>query len=225
MTLFIKEYDMAKQYNELVFSDNDIKHKIYKNLIGSGRQWQERGKIQLDFMIKAGLKPYHVFIDIGCGPLRAGEYFIRYLNKSCYIGFDYAQGYIDVAKYIIENNDDLKAKQPSIYLCDQFNLFDECHHTLADFGIAYSVLNQCQKGYVQAFFKNMGKSFKSGAKIYAMNDSTKWYPKWLSDSDLQVTGTYNNLESFGINVRNTLGNVAAIMVERNDNFLIELTKQ
>jgi len=225
MTLFATEDTMAKQYNELTFSEDDIKHKIYQNMIGSGRQWQERGKMQLDFMVAAGLKSHHIFIDIGCGPLRAGEYFIKYLDPSCYIGFDYSQGYIDVAQYMINHNDLLKSKNPLVIRCDLFDLMDQCSHPLADFGLAFSVLNQCQRGYVQAFFDNMGKSFKPGAKIYVMNDNMKWYPKWLSHSNLMVTQTFQNLDSFSINVRERLGRASRQMVNRNDNFLIELTKQ
>lgn len=224
MTLFTSENAMAKQYNELVFTEDDMKHELYKNMIGNGRQWQERGKLQFDFMVAAGLKPEHIFIDIGCGPLRAGKHFIRYLDKSNYIGFDYSQGYIDAAEYIIRNDPALESKKPSICLCERFNLMDTHPHPLADFGLAFSVLNQCQKGYVQAFFDNMGKSFKLGSKIYILNDNMKWYPKWLIDSDLRITKTCQNLDPFGISVRDRLGQTAVQMVERNDNFLIELEK-
>ena len=225
MTLFITANAISKEYNELTFSEDDIKHKAYQNMIGSGFQWKERGKIQLDFMVAAGLKPYHVFIDIGCGPLRAGEYFINYLNPSCYIGFDYSQGYIDVAQFIINHDNALKAKKPLVIRCDLFDLMNRYPHPLADFGLAFSVLNQCQREYVQAFFDHMGKSFKPGAKIYVMNDNMKWYPKWLPHSDLMVTQTYQDLDAFGISVQERLGRASYQIINRNDKFLIELTKQ
>lgn len=216
---------MVKQYHELSFSENDIENEKYKGLIGSGHQWKERGQLQFDFMIAAGLQPEHTFIDIGCGPLRAGEFFIKYLNKEKYIGFDYAQAYINVSHYIIDQNRKLKEKHPIVSLCTEFDLYKYLPSVKADFGLAFSVLNHCNKAEVHSFFKNMGKSFKSGAKIYVMNDNVKWYPKYLINTDLQVTNMYQSLDSFGIDLRQRLGRDAIQMIGCNNNFLIELTKE
>ena len=54
----------------------------------AGGMWEEIGKLQFDFMMQQGLKPHHVLLDIGCGPLRGGVYFIKYLDKGNYLGID-----------------------------------------------------------------------------------------------------------------------------------------
>ena len=167
----------------------------------------------------------HSFIDIGCGPLRAGEFFIKYLNESNYIGFDYAQAYIDASHYIIDKSDKLKENKPTVILCAEFNLHKHLPSLKADFGLAFSVLNHCNKLEVHSFFNNISKSFKPGARIYIMNDNVKWYPKYLIQTNLQITNIYQDLEPFGIDLRQRLGRDAVQMINQNNNFLIELTKE
>jgi hypothetical protein len=51
-------------------------------------------KLQFDFMVEVGLKPKHVFLDVGCGALRGGRYFIAFLNCGSNLGFEKERGLI-----------------------------------------------------------------------------------------------------------------------------------
>jgi cyclopropane fatty-acyl-phospholipid synthase-like methyltransferase len=53
-----------------------------------GGLWDEIGELQFDFMVAQGLKPHHKLLDIGCGCLRGGVHFIRYLDEGNYYGVD-----------------------------------------------------------------------------------------------------------------------------------------
>jgi hypothetical protein len=53
-----------------------------------GGQWEEVGRLQLDFLVARGLRPHHVFLDIACGALRGGVHFIPYLDAGNYLGVD-----------------------------------------------------------------------------------------------------------------------------------------
>ena len=53
-----------------------------------GGMWDAIGKLQFDFMLSRGLKPSHFFLDVGCGSLRGGIHFIRYLDPGHYLGVD-----------------------------------------------------------------------------------------------------------------------------------------
>src|SRR5947209_178803 len=44
-----------------------------------GGEWDTIGKLQFDFIVRQGLEPRHVLLDIGCGALRGGRFFIEYL--------------------------------------------------------------------------------------------------------------------------------------------------
>ena len=65
----------------------------WRNAVGG--MWEEIGRLQLDFMIAQGLQPHHLLLDVGCGSLRAGVHFVRYLNDSHYYGIDAQQGLLD----------------------------------------------------------------------------------------------------------------------------------
>jgi len=58
----------------------------YKNFIGG--MWEEVGELQFNFLLKTGLKPHHQLLDLGCGSLRGGIHFIKYLQKNNYWGTD-----------------------------------------------------------------------------------------------------------------------------------------
>ncbi|KAF0817854.1 hypothetical protein KIS4809_3372 [Bacillus sp. ZZV12-4809] len=49
--------------------------------------WKEIGELQLKFMKEQGLQPNEM-LKIGCGSLRGGIFFIKYLNKGKYTGLD-----------------------------------------------------------------------------------------------------------------------------------------
>src|SRR4051794_18522910 len=62
---------------------------------GWGGMWDSHGRRQLDFLVSHGLQPSDVLLDIGCGSLRAGKYFIPYLEREHYLGFDKHRALID----------------------------------------------------------------------------------------------------------------------------------
>jgi hypothetical protein len=53
-----------------------------------GGLWDEMGRLQFDFLVAQGLKPSDVLLDIGCGSLRGGVQFIRYLDPGNYLGME-----------------------------------------------------------------------------------------------------------------------------------------
>lgn len=58
-------------------SSKQISKKDHREFVGG--MWDQLGRLQLEFMIGAGLKPHHKLLDIGCGCLRGGIYYIQYL--------------------------------------------------------------------------------------------------------------------------------------------------
>lgn len=60
-----------------------------------GGMWDEIGTLQIQFLKNQGLRPHHTLIDIGCGCLRGGVHFVRYLELGKYYGIDINQSLID----------------------------------------------------------------------------------------------------------------------------------
>lgn len=58
----------------------------YQHAVGG--MWKEIGRLQFDFLVAHGLAPSHLLLDMGCGTLRGGLHFIRYLEPGHYWGVD-----------------------------------------------------------------------------------------------------------------------------------------
>jgi SAM-dependent methyltransferase len=65
----------------------------HREIIGGA--WNEIGELQFSFMVDKGLRPEHTLLDIGCGSLRGGVHFVRYLNKGNYFGIDINPSLVD----------------------------------------------------------------------------------------------------------------------------------
>lgn len=64
-------------------------HRLYVgDQAGGELDFREACRFQLDFLIAQGLEPGSVFLDLGCGCLRAGLHFIEYLDPGRYLGVD-----------------------------------------------------------------------------------------------------------------------------------------
>ncbi len=61
-----------------------------------GGLWDQIGLLQLDFLRAQGLLPNHHMLDLGCGSLRGGVHFVRYLDAGRYHGLDSNQSLLDV---------------------------------------------------------------------------------------------------------------------------------
>jgi hypothetical protein len=61
-------------------------HRSYVG--GNDRYWDEIGRLQFEFLVKNGLNENTVLLDIGCGSLRGGRLFIRFLIEKNYLGID-----------------------------------------------------------------------------------------------------------------------------------------
>lgn len=63
-----------------------------------GGLWEQMGEKQLEFLVEQGLQPNHRFLDVGCGSLRGGIHFVRYLEPGHYYGLDIQQPLLDAGR-------------------------------------------------------------------------------------------------------------------------------
>ena len=104
-----------------------------------GSMWDEIGKVQFDFMINMGLEPRHQILDLGCGTLRGGRHFIRYLDNNKYTGLDISPKALEAAEKLIVD-EELANKAPRLLLNSNQNLrFDEFGEDKFDYILAQSV--------------------------------------------------------------------------------------
>ncbi len=65
-----------------------------------GGMWDEIGELQYRYLVDNGLKPHHKLLDVGCGSLRGGVHFIRYLESGRYYGIDKSLSLLDAARLV-----------------------------------------------------------------------------------------------------------------------------
>jgi SAM-dependent methyltransferase len=120
-----------------------------KDQFGGGeREWEHRGRSQLELLKRLGLLPWHALLDAGCGPLRGGVHFIDYLDPGHYYGLDCNPQFIEFAKSIVSPEKKVTLKTT----CD----FDSFGRTF-DYVVCFGVLKNCSAEEQRFFIEEMGR--------------------------------------------------------------------
>ncbi len=101
--------------------------------------WEEIGKLQFDFLVERGLQPGHYLLDIGCGSLRGGVHFIRYLDKGRYFGLEKEASLLEAGRSVELKRYALEEKGPQLFEADDFDLSALPPEVRFDFMLAQSV--------------------------------------------------------------------------------------
>lgn len=146
----IRKLYKTKNYIE-AYADMDIRIKSdYKGAIGG--HWEEIGLLQFNFLKHHGLKPDHKLLDIGCGTLRGGLHFIKYLKTKNYSGFDISANAIQKAKELVEL-EHLNDKSPKLLVSTNKDLkFKEFENQKFDFLLAQSVFTHLLPEHIEECF-------------------------------------------------------------------------
>jgi SAM-dependent methyltransferase len=175
------------RFHALELTAQDILSGAYKQHLGGGaEEWERRGLAQLDFLRSVGLTPESTLLDIGCGPLRAGVPFIRYLAAGNYAGFDFNASIVNAARFIVNVNADLAAKRPTLLRIDDFAVAGMGRRF--DLALAFSVLNHCNEHQRFSFFYNIAAGLARHARLYVTHAA--WFgPQYLAAGRLALART------------------------------------
>jgi len=128
------------------------------------------GLLQFYALSILGLRPHHKLLDIGCGSLRAGKFFIPYLHEGNYYGIEPDKSVIDAG--IRNEVDDERGATFSCsasYECG-------CFGKRFDFILAHSIFTHAPLGDIETCIKNAYESLKVGgmfAFTYYEGDDNK----------------------------------------------------
>ncbi|MGM0882788.1 MAG: class I SAM-dependent methyltransferase [Bacillota bacterium] len=159
---------MWNQYYQMNLSDEDIFNGKHRDAVGG--LWKQLGELQYNFMVQHGLRPENTLLDVGCGSLRGGIYFIRYLNEGRYFGVDINKSLIDAGKIEL-NNLGLHEKKPVLLVEDHFRF--ELFKRNFDYAIAQSVFTHLPINVIQRSLINIDKVLNKGGRFYATFFETK----------------------------------------------------
>lgn len=142
-------------------SDADIDSGAHRDFVGG--LWDEIGQLQFDFLVEQGLKPHHKLIDVGCGALRGGVHFVRYLQPGNYFGLDINPTLIKAGQREIASAG-LADRNPQLLVDDKFEL---CRFGQQfDFAVSVSVFTHLFANHIARCLVEMRKVMRPGSKFF-----------------------------------------------------------
>ena len=144
-----------------------------------GGFWEEIGKLQFDFLVRKGLQPGHRMLDIGCGTLRGGRHFIRYLNPGNYTGIDISSKAIKYGKRLLVQ-EGLSDRRPRLIVNKKRHLtFEQFPGETFDFILAQSVFTHLMVPHIEECFDHIRRIMKP--------DSQFFFTNWVEDAEQRPT--------------------------------------
>lgn len=148
-----------------------------------GGLWDDLGKLQLDFLVAQGLRPEHYLLDVGCGSLRGGVHFIRYLEPGRYHGIDRNGERLEAGRTVELPRYGLTEKRPVLERIDDFGV--ERLGREFDFAFAQSVFTHIPLDAIEQCLRNVGEVLVPGGRFYATyNERSAGGPDRVDRSEL-----------------------------------------
>ena len=129
-----------------------------------GGLWDEIGKLQFDFLVKNGLELKHFFLDVGCGSLRGGIHFIKFLDEGHYFGIDRNNELLEGGKIELKENS-LDHKNPTLKKMENFEF--ESLEQKFDYALAQSVFTHLPLNDIIKCLMNIERILVKKGKFFA----------------------------------------------------------
>lgn len=132
-----------------------------------GGLWEQVGQLQFNYLRKQGLLPDMRLLDLGCGCLRGGVHFIRYLNAGNYYGIDLSQQLLDAGYETELKSANLQERMPQKNL-RQSSSFDATPFGVSfDAALAISVFTHLPLNHIRLCLARLTDVMKPGSCFYA----------------------------------------------------------
>jgi ubiquinone/menaquinone biosynthesis C-methylase UbiE len=129
-----------------------------------GGLWDQMGEKQFEYLVEQGLRPDHHFLDVGCGSLRGGIHFVRYLDPGHYHGLDIQQPLLDAGRKELEaaglDPDSARLLQDDAFRFERFG-------QQFDFALAQSVFTHLPLNTIMRCLAEIERILQPGGRFYA----------------------------------------------------------
>ncbi|MGH7091774.1 MAG: class I SAM-dependent methyltransferase, partial [Stellaceae bacterium] len=135
--------------------------------VGPPDEYDLMGATQFRLLTALGLRDHHRLLDFGCGSLRAGVHFIRYLEPGNYIGVDVNQSLLDAGYDVELASAGLQARMPRANLV---RLGEFEFHRLArqfDCALALSLFTHLPFNHIRLCLTRLAEAIKPGGVFFA----------------------------------------------------------
>lgn len=186
-----------KKIEQISQGDSGVKSVGHRNYVGGN--WEKIGKLQFDFLVKEGLQPHNILVDIACGSLRAGVHFIPYLDKGNYLGIEKEETLINLGLEHELKSETLENKSPEFVISKEFEVSK--FSKIPDYAIAQSLFTHLPPDLINLCFKNLRKNFSPQGLFYAtffVTDNKVDNPNFPHDHN-NYKYTISEIKAFGLN--------------------------
>jgi SAM-dependent methyltransferase len=145
-------------------SDAQIAAGRHRDSVGGA--WEEIGRLQLDYLVAAGLSPSDHLLDVGCGALRGGLHFVRFLEPGHYFGIDVNKSLLRAAlsKELPEAGLDDRMPRGNLRATARF----ECDFGVAfDHVLAVSVFTHLPLNHIRLCLYQVARVTTPGGRFHA----------------------------------------------------------
>jgi len=156
---------------------SEVKRKKHRDFVGG--LWDEIGRLQFDFMISRGLTPASKLLDVGCGALRGGVHFVRYLDDGNYYGIDINKSLLKAGEQELRESG-LGGKRVHLQQTDQFDATG--FGVQFDFGIAVSLITHLCANQIIYCFLQMRR---------VMHERSSFYFSFFEVPELPISDAYS----------------------------------
>lgn len=128
-----------------------------------GGMWEEIGRLQFEKLREEGLRPEHRLLDVGCGALRGGLHFARYLLPGNYHGIDINPSLLDAGRRELAAAG-LQDRDVRLHLTDSF---DATPFGVAfDYAISVSLLTHLNANLILQCFCSVRRVMHAGSRFF-----------------------------------------------------------
>lgn len=156
---------MISPYYNLDKIADSVAQNNHRNAIGG--MWGEIGDLQFRYLVDDGLTPENKLLDIGCGCLRGGVHFIRYLEPGHYYGSDISQDLLDAGYDVELAKLNLQGRQPRQQLFSTADFDVSFVDEPVDAAIALSVFTHLPLNHIRLCLTRLAAVMRKGGKFYA----------------------------------------------------------
>jgi len=153
---------MAENRYTRQLTAEEIAQGVHRGFVGGF--WDEIGQLQFDCLVRQGLRPHHQLLDVGCGCLRGGLHFIRYLDAGGYCGLDINPSLIEAAHRELDAAG-LAAKAPQLLVDDAFEAGRFGRRF--DYAIALSLFTHLHNNHVVRCLARVAEVLAPGGSFFA----------------------------------------------------------
>ena len=153
------------RYYDSSYVDSGVAEGRHRQIVGG--RWDEIGALQLEMLTEHGLKPDHKLLDVGCGCLRGGVHFVRYLEPEHYFGTDINQSLLDAGYDVELAKAGLQDRLPRTSLKTDSEFQFSGFNVRFDRAIAFSLFTHLPLNSVRVCLERLAEVMKPGGILHA----------------------------------------------------------